>query len=95
VNIAETTPFLKDISTGIDYLLHIMIYLYNMKRRIKRKTRCLHISGSFNRSDETAQKYIETLTAQLVEIHKAAPESSLGTGKKNGNILQQEKEQNK
>jgi uncharacterized membrane-anchored protein len=56
----------------------------------RRKTR---LATVFDTLTEPNKEYIETLTAQLSEIHRDSPEKRTLTGKKAKNILQQSKTQ--
>jgi hypothetical protein len=58
--------------------------------RERRKTRLVAV---FERLSEKDQAYIETLTAQLAEIHEISPETQVSTGKKPESIVQQNKGQ--
>jgi hypothetical protein len=58
-----------------------------------KKARSRHISVAFDRLSSKDQAYLETLTAQLAEIHKTSPEMQVATGKKPETIVQQNKEQ--
>jgi thymidylate kinase len=53
------------------------------------KDRSRHLAASFNRLGEQDQAYLETLTAQLAEIHETSPEMQVVTGKKPENRIQQ------
>jgi uncharacterized membrane-anchored protein len=58
-----------------------------------KKARSRHLSAAFDRLSEKNQTYLETLTAQLAEIHETSPEMQVVTGKKPETIVQQNKEQ--
>jgi hypothetical protein len=51
--------------------------------------RSRHLAVSFNRLGDQDQAYLETLTAQLAEIHETSPETQVSTGKKPKNRIQQ------
>jgi hypothetical protein len=57
------------------------------------KARSRHLAASFPRLGDQDQAYLETLTAQLAEIHETGPEMRFSTGKKAETIVQQKKEQ--
>jgi hypothetical protein len=56
------------------------------------KARSRRLAASFDRLDDQDQAYLETLTAQLAEIHEISPETCVATGKKPKNKVQQNKE---
>jgi hypothetical protein len=53
------------------------------------KDRSRHLAASFSRLSDQDQAYLETLTAQLAEIHETSPEAQVSTGKKPENRIQQ------
>jgi thymidylate kinase len=57
------------------------------------KDRSRRLAASFNRLNDQDQAYLETLTAQLAEIHETSPETQVVTGNKPKNKVQQNKEQ--
>jgi hypothetical protein len=57
------------------------------------KGRSRRLSTVFNRLCEQDQTYLETLTAQLAEIHETSPERRFSTGKTSEDIVQQNKAQ--
>jgi hypothetical protein len=64
-----------------------------MKQSSDRHIRRNRLAAAFDRLCENDQAYLETLTAQLTEIHKISPETQILTGKKTETIVQQNKEQ--
>jgi hypothetical protein len=64
-----------------------------MKQLQSRHIRRNHLSAAFDRLSEKDQAYLETLTAQLAELHETSPETHLITGTKAEIIVQQNKEQ--
>jgi hypothetical protein len=58
-----------------------------------KKARSRHLSAVFDRLSEKDQTYLETLTAQLAEIHQTSPETRFSTGKKPETVVQQNKGQ--
>jgi type II secretory pathway component PulM len=57
------------------------------------KARSRHLAASFPRLGDQEQAYLETLTAQLAEIHETSPETQDLTGKTSEDIVQQNKGQ--
>jgi hypothetical protein len=54
-----------------------------------RKARSRRLAASFDQLGDQDQAYLETLTAQLAEIHETSPETQHLTGKKPENKVQQ------
>jgi hypothetical protein len=57
------------------------------------KARSRHLAASFPQLSDQDQAYLETLTAQLAEIHETSPETRFSTGKTSEDIVQQNKGQ--
>jgi hypothetical protein len=64
-----------------------------MKQTPEHKTRKRHLAAIFDHLSVQDQAYMETLTAQLAEIQKTAPEGQSICGKNPENRLQQSMEQ--
>jgi hypothetical protein len=58
-----------------------------------KKAKSRRLSAVFDRLSEKDQTYLETLTAQLAEIHQTSPETQFSTGKTSEDIVQQNKGQ--
>jgi hypothetical protein len=59
-----------------------------MKQLQSRHIRRNYLSAAFDRLCEEDQAYLETLTAQLAEIHETSPEKRVVAGKKPEIIVQ-------
>jgi hypothetical protein len=59
------------------------------------KSRRRRLAAVFDRLGGQDQAYLETLTAQLAEIHETSPETQLLTGKKPKSKVQQNTSEDK
>jgi hypothetical protein len=66
-----------------------------MKHKTTKAERKNYLACVFNKLGAKDQTYMETLTAQLAEIQKTAPEGQSICGKNPKNRLQQSMEQDK
>jgi hypothetical protein len=64
-----------------------------MKHKTTRMGRKDYLIYGLDKLADEDQAYLETLTAQLAEIHETSPETQLLTGKKPKSRVQQNKEQ--
>jgi hypothetical protein len=60
-----------------------------MLQQEARKARSRRLAVSFDQLGDQEQAYLETLTAELAEIHQTSPETQFSTGKRPKNKVQQ------
>jgi hypothetical protein len=65
-----------------------------MKQNTVKTQRRNYLSSVFDQLSGADQQYLDTLSAQLAEIHSASPQTRLTTGNNAETVVQQDKGKN-